>query len=101
MRAASASSSAAICVSNSALPGVASRCSLAALAVDELACEPLSPMDMGFSMSGAQPEGFLGLLRLADMCARVVMVTSRNHALRLILRMRVLRTFVVRNVLWP
>jgi hypothetical protein len=55
---------------------------------DVLACDPLSPVDMGLSRREIQPGTLLSLLRLADMCPRVVIVASRNHALMLTLRER-------------
>jgi hypothetical protein len=55
-------------------------------------------MDMGFSRRAAQPETLLGLLRLAEMCARVVIMTSRNDALRLTLGMPVVREFEVQKM---
>jgi len=53
---------------------------------------------MGFSRRAAQPETLLGLLRLAEMCARVVIMTSRNDALRLTLGMPVVREFEVQKM---
>src|ERR1017187_2460495 len=100
MSAASASSSLAICVSKFVLPGAAFRGSFLAGMADVLACDPLSPVDMGLSRREIQPGTLLSLLRLADMCPRVVIVASRNHALMLTLRERVVCFRDVESV-WP
>jgi hypothetical protein len=60
---------------------------------DILAYAALLPVEIGLSRREIQPGTLLSLLRLADMCARVVIVASRHHALRLTLRERVLRVF--------
>src|ERR1035438_1603905 len=93
MSAASASSSVAICVSRFVLLGAAFRGSFLAGMADILAYAALLPVEIGLSRREIQPGTLLSLLRLADMCARVVIVASRHHALRLTLRERVLRVF--------
>jgi hypothetical protein len=58
------------------------------------------PVEIGLSRREIQPGNLLSLLRLADMCPRVVIVASRNQALRLTLRERVECFRDVEDV-WP
>src|ERR1017187_1208312 len=100
MSAATARSSVAICVSRFVLHGAAFRANFLAGMVDVLAYAALLPVEMGLSRREIQPGTLLSLLRLADMCPRVVIVASRNHALMLTLRERVV-CFLDVEAVWP